>query len=164
MSTWWNRKTGSSPQYVPVGSICSRRRRRSSVSSTSPRASPGASANSAPSGNSGPTTDASSMIRRSRSGSRSTRVASNDWIVGGTSTASGIDGQFPPGGGRGDDAVVDEHPHQLAYEQRIAVGRRRQAIDQLSRQFAGSQQLGSELERSPPHRARRARSPRSPDG
>ncbi len=56
--------------------------------SRSSRPTSGINSTSAPSGNSGPITEACSNTRRSTAGRRSTRVASSDWIVGGTSTAS----------------------------------------------------------------------------
>ena len=56
----------------------------------------------------------------------------------------GIHGQHPPGFDRRDHTVVDEHPHELAHEQGVAVGRGGKAFDQLGWQVTGTQELSGE--------------------
>ena len=74
-------------------------------------------------GNSGSTHRGEFDDRRSRSGSaaRWDTVASSDSIVGGRRPPLDPLVSSATRRRRGDDAVVDEHPHQLAHEQRIAV-------------------------------------------
>ena len=159
MSTWWNRCTGSSPQYVPVGSTSSLRRMASSNDGTASRGS--ASSRSAPRLNSAPITDANSSTCRSSVGSRSTRAASSDWIVGGTSTASAsIVSSHSPSAAAPDDVVAHQHAHELAHEQRVAVGRCGEPLDQPGRQADRCRADRPRVARLRPGRARRGRARR----
>ena len=79
------------------------------------------SSRTAPDQNTWPTTEARCATSRSASSSWSRRAASSAWIVGGIASAH-VGRGLPVPIATHDEAVVDEHAHELLDEQRVALG------------------------------------------
>ena len=102
--------------------------------------------------------------RARRAGAARRARASSDWIVGGTSTASASIVSSHSSPSAADDLVVHEHAHELAHEQRVAVGGRRAAVRRARRAAGRCRAVRPRAPRWRRSRARRARARRRRGG
>ena len=82
--------------------------------------------------------------RARRAGRRSTRAREQRLDRRRHLHRLGVDRELPLVVVPADDLVVDEHAHELAHEQRVAVGGRREPLDEPGGQPVGAEQPGGE--------------------
>ena len=91
-----------------------------------------------------PTTAARSSTVRSSGRSRSMRAASSAWMVGGISSAASSTAGDPAVALALERAVLHQHAHQLADEERIALAGGEHAAGDRGRQLVGADHVGGE--------------------